>query len=234
MQSIRRSEDRGFADHGWLKSHHSFSFAGYYDPAHLGFANLRVINDDQVAPGMGFGTHPHQDMEIVTYVLRGALAHKDSMGNGSTIHPGDVQRMTAGSGITHSEFNPSPTQAVNFLQIWILPDRTKLQPSYDQAHFSDAQKRDRWCVWASSKKIEGAMQLNADAKISASLMSPAANLRLPTTKNRAGYLHVAYGQVQVGEHELRGGDALKLIDEDELPLRAIVESEVLFFELPKN
>ena len=173
MLTIRKSEERGHADHGWLKSHHSFSFADYFDPAHMGWGNLRVINDDLIAPGGGFGTHPHRDMEIVTYVTTGALAHKDSMGNGTTIPPGDVQRMSAGSGVRHSEFNIAPDQATHLFQIWIEPREKGIAPGYEQKSFADAEKRGRLRLIASPDGADGSVTIHADARSTRDCSTPA-------------------------------------------------------------
>ena len=181
MAEIRRSQDRGYADHGWLKSYHSFSFAGYYDPRHMGFGNLRVINEDRIAPGTGFGSHGHRDMEIISYVLEGALSHKDSMGNETPILPGEVQRMSAGSGVVHSEQNYAKEQTTHFLQIWLLPARTGIEPGYAQKTFSEAQKRGRLCLVASPDGAEGSVPMNADARLYAGLFdgAEAAEVALP-------------------------------------------------------
>jgi quercetin 2,3-dioxygenase len=210
---IRRSEDRGHANHGWLDSFHSFSFADYHDPAHMGFGALRVINEDRVQPGMGFGTHGHRDMEIVSYVLSGALEHKDSMGNGSIIRPGNVQRMSAGTGVRHSEFNPSPTETAHFLQIWIEPDTRGIAPGYEEKTFGEADKRGRLRLIASPDGREGSVTIHQDAA------------------GRRAYVHVARGEVTVNGQPLRAGDALKLAGEPSVRIASGRSAEVLVFDL---
>ena len=232
MIQIRRSDERGHADHGWLNSYHSFSFADYYDPAHVAFGPLRVINEDRVKPGTGFGTHGHRDMEIVSYVLEGALAHKDSMGTGSTIRPGDVQRMSAGRGVTHSEFNASPIDPVHFLQIWIIPGALGTPPGYEQQHFSDAEKRGRLRLIASPDGAEGSVKLQQDARLYAGLFDGAEALQLPWNPQRLLYVHVARGAVTINGHALAAGDALQATDTSELRISAGSGAEVLVFDLP--
>ncbi len=227
----RRSEERGYADHGWLKSHHSFSFAGYYDPEFMGWGNLRVINEDRVAPGMGFGTHGHRDMEIVSYVLSGNLAHRDSMGNVQGIPPGDVQRMSAGRGVTHSEFNHAPDQTTHFLQIWIQPNETGIAPSYEQKAFAPEVKRGRLVPVASGDGRDGSVTLHADATIHAGLFDGAERAQLALAPGRKGYVHVVRGQLTVNGQELSTGDALMLQDEPEVRLEAGQDAEVLVFDL---
>ena len=233
MITLRKSQDRGYADHGWLKSFHSFSFADYHDPAHMGFGNLRVINEDRIAPGTGFGTHGHRDMEIVSYVLEGALAHKDSIGNGAAIVPGEVQRMTAGRGIAHSEYNHAADQTTHFLQIWILPERTGLQPGYEQKAFSPEDKRGRLRLVAAPDGREGAVQLNADASIRAGLFDGAERAELALDANRLTYVHVARGRVSVNGHALDAGDAAKLVGESRLVIDRGSDAEVLVFDLSR-
>src|SRR5690349_1369915 len=199
---IRRANERGFADHGWLRSFHTFSFADYYAPAHMGFRALRVINEDRVQGGKGFGTHPHRDMEIISYVLSGALEHKDSMGTGSVIRPGDVQRMSAGTGVTHSEFNASPTEQVHFLQIWILPDARGHAPSYEQKHFTEAERQGRLRLVASHDGAEGSLTIHQDARIYAGLLAPGQAVPHVFAPKRHGFLHVARGKVTVAGQEL--------------------------------
>jgi redox-sensitive bicupin YhaK (pirin superfamily) len=238
MLTLRKSQDRGQADHGWLKSFHSFSFAGYYDPAHMGFGNLRVINDDTVAAGGGFGTHGHRDMEIVSYVLDGALAHQDSMGNGTAggansgvMRPGDVQRMTAGTGVRHSEFNHSKDSATHFLQIWILPERGGLTPGYEQISVPEASKRGKLALVAAPETVPGAVTLNADARIFAGLFDGAESQELALPAGRLTYVHVARGSVRVNGQQLGAGDALKIRDEARLVIDGGDKAEVLVFDL---
>ena len=231
MLTIRKSEDRGHADHGWLKSHHSFSFADYYDPAHMGWGNLRVINDDLIAPGGGFGTHGHRDMEIVTYVTTGALAHKDSMGNGTTIPPGDVQRMSAGSGVRHSEFNHAPDQATHLFQIWIEPREKGIAPGYEQKRFADAEKRGRLRLIASEDGADGSVTIHADAALYAGLFDGDEAATLPLNPARKAYVHVARGTLAVNGQKLHKGDAALLADEPSLTLSQGHDAEVLVFDL---
>jgi quercetin 2,3-dioxygenase len=232
MNQIRRAQDRGHADHGWLKSFHSFSFADYFDPEHVEFGPLRVINEDRVQPGMGFGTHGHRDMEIISYVLSGELAHKDSIGNGSVIRPGDVQRMSAGSGIRHSEFNPSERQPVHFLQIWIQPDRYGGAPSYEEKRFDDAEKRGRLRLIASADGAEGSVHIQQDARVYAGLFDGGEQAALNIASGRRVYVHVARGAVEVNGTRLSSGDALKLTNETSLRIGAGHDAEVLVFDLP--
>jgi quercetin 2,3-dioxygenase len=232
MQELRRSEDRGYADHGWLRSYHTFSFADYFDDSHIEFGPLRVINEDRVQPGAGFGTHGHRDMEILSYVLEGALAHRDSMGNGSTIRPGDVQRMSAGTGVQHSEFNPSPTEGVHFLQIWIRPDRLGIAPSYEEKHFDAADRRGRLRRIASPDGRDGSVRIHQDASLFAGLFNGNESARLEVAPKRRIYVHVARGSVQANATQLNAGDALKLQNERTLELAAGKNAEVLVFDLP--
>ncbi len=231
MLTIRKSEDRGHADHGWLKSHHSFSFANYYDPAHMGWGNLRVINDDFIAPGGGFGMHGHRDMEIVTYVTTGALAHKDSMGNGTVIPPGDVQRMSAGSGVRHSEFNHAPDQTTHLFQIWIEPREKDITPGYEQKSFADAEKRGRLRLIASPDGADGSVTIHADAALYAGLFDGDEAATLPLNPARKAYVHVACGTLAVNGRNLREGDAALLADESRLTLSDGQDAEVLVFDL---
>jgi redox-sensitive bicupin YhaK (pirin superfamily) len=241
MISLRKSSDRGFADHGWLKSFHSFSFADYYDPARMGVGNLRVINEDRIAPGTGFGTHGHRDMEIVSYVLDGALAHKDSMGNGTAggahagvIVPGDVQRMSAGTGVQHSEFNHAPDRSTHFLQIWIQPDRRGIAPGYEQKHFDAAAKRGRLVVVASpdgARHVPGSVTIHADAAIHAGLFDGAERAELALDPKRQVYVHNVRGQLQANGQRLNAGDALVLSGEAALVLEGGDNAEVLVFDL---
>jgi hypothetical protein len=231
MLEIRRSADRGYADHGWLRSHHSFSFAGYFDPQHVEFGALRVINEDRVAAGAGFGTHGHRDMEIVSYVLEGELEHRDSMGNGSVIRPGDVQRMSAGSGVLHSEMNPTD-RPVHFLQIWIQPSRRGVQPGYEQKYFAPDEKRGRLRLVASQDGREGSVSLQQDARIHAGLFDGAERSTLSVEPGRLLYVHLARGALRANGVELESGDGLKLSDVTRLELEAGRDAEVLVFDLP--
>jgi hypothetical protein len=232
MLTLRRSQDRGHANHGWLDSCHSFSFADYYDPAHMGFGPLRVINEDRVQPGMGFGTHGHRDMEIISYVLEGALEHKDSMGNGSVIRPGNVQRMSAGTGVRHSEYNPSATDPVHFLQIWIEPARRGVVPGYEEKHFDTDSKRGRLRLIASPDGREGSVTIHQDALVYASLLDGAEPVAHALAPGRKAYVHVARGEISVNGEPLRAGDALKAADEAEIRLAGGRGAEVLLFDLP--
>jgi quercetin 2,3-dioxygenase len=232
MNEIRRSNERGYADHGWLKSFHSFSFADYFDPKHVEFGPLRVINEDRVAPGEGFGTHGHRDMEIISYVLDGELAHKDSMGNGSTIRPGDVQRMSAGRGVLHSEFNPSGSNQVHFLQIWIQPDQLRIEPSYEEKRFSNEEKRGRLRLIASPTRADGSVLIHQDAHVYAGLFNGSEEAELTVKPGRRIYLHVARGSVTANTTKLAAGDALKLTDTTRLTLNQGQDAEVIVFDLP--
>ena len=232
MTQIRRSNERGYADHGWLKSFHSFSFASYFDPEHVEFGPLRVINEDRVAPGQGFGTHGHRDMEIISYVLSGELAHKDSMGNGSTIRPGDVQRMSAGRGVLHSEFNPSKDQPVHFLQIWIQPDQQRIEPSYEEKNFSNEEKRGRLRVIASPNRTDGSVLIHQDARLYAGLFTGSESAQLPLSAQRQAYVQVARGSITANGERLATGDALQLTPAQTLVLEDGADAEVLVFDLP--
>jgi quercetin 2,3-dioxygenase len=232
QQQIRRGTDRGFADHGWLRSYHSFSFAGYHDAEHVQFGPLRVLNEDRVVPGAGFGTHGHRDMEILTYVLEGELAHKDSTGTSSTIRPGDVQRMSAGTGVTHSEFNASHERPVHFLQIWILPDREGVAPGYEEQRFEVAARRGRLRLIASPDRSEGSVKLQQDARVYAALLDGAERARLDVAEGRRVYVHVARGHVVANQQALGAGDALKLEGTTRLELSEGIDAEVLVFDLP--
>ncbi|MDC3956454.1 pirin family protein [Polyangium jinanense] len=231
MITLRRSEDRGHANHGWLDSYHTFSFANYYDPAHMGFRSLRVINEDRVSPAQGFGTHPHRDMEILSYVLDGALEHKDSMGTGSVIRPGDVQRMSAGTGVTHSEFNGSRKDRVHFLQIWIVPEARGIAPSYEQKNFSDADKQGRLRLIASRDGRDGSVTIHQDASVYAGLFSEGEEARHTLADGRHAYVHVAKGEVQLGGTVLRAGDGAAVSGEKELVFTGLGKGEVLLFDL---
>ncbi|HKS54188.1 MAG TPA: pirin family protein [Steroidobacteraceae bacterium] len=234
MQEIRRNKERGYADHGWLKSYHSFSFADYYDPQHVEFGPLRVINEDRVAAGQGFGTHGHRDMEIISYVLTGELAHRDSIGNGSTIRPGDVQRMSAGRGVRHSEFNPSSASLVHFLQIWIQPNVQGIEPSYEEKRFTPAEKRGRLRLIASPDQSEGSILLHQDARVYAGLIDGTESAGLDLAPGRLLYVHVARGSVDANGVALEAGDALKLSETQRLQLQHGQEAEVLVFDLPSE
>jgi redox-sensitive bicupin YhaK (pirin superfamily) len=232
MQEVRRSAERGHADHGWLNSYHSFSFADYFDPQHVEFGPLRVINEDRVQPGAGFGTHGHRDMEIITYVLAGELAHKDSMGNGSTIRPGDVQRMSAGSGVQHSEFNASRTELVHFLQIWIQPNVRGIPPEYEEKRFSASDKRGQLRLIASPDRAAGSVLIHQDARVYAGLFDRSEQATLEVEPGRRIYVHAARGSVTANGVELDAGDALKLTDTTMLGLEHGESAEVLAFDLP--
>jgi redox-sensitive bicupin YhaK (pirin superfamily) len=231
MLIVRKSKDRGYADHGWLKSFHSFSFAGYYDPQHMGWGNLRVINEDWIAAGKGFGTHGHRDMEIVTYVLSGMLAHKDSMGNVKTIPPGDVQRMSAGAGVQHSEFNHAPDETTHLLQIWIAPNVTGIQPSYEQKTFSDTEKQGNLRLVASRDGAQGSVLIHADARLYAGLFDADQTAQLTLDPARKCYVHLVRGELAVNGVALATGDAALIEDESHLTLDHAQEAEVLVFDL---
>ncbi len=231
MNALRKSSERGFADHGWLKSFHTFSFAGYYDPKNMGFGPLRVINEDRVAPGEGFGKHPHRDMEIISYVLEGELEHKDSMGTGSIIRPGDVQRMSAGTGVFHSEYNPSPKNGVHFLQIWIEPEKNGIQPSYEQKFFGPEEKRGKLRLIVSPDGREGSVTIHQDAQLYAALVDGEEKITYALAGDRRAYVHVARGSVKVNGQQLGSGDALKVEGEASVILDNGDQAEVLLFDL---
>ena len=231
MLTVRKSNDRGHADHGWLKSFHSFSFAGYYDPQHMGFGNLRVINEDWIAAGKGFGTHGHRDMEIVTYVLNGSLAHKDSMGNVKAIPPGDVQRMSAGTGVQHSEFNHAPNDTTHLLQIWIEPNVTGIQPSYEQKTFVDAEKQGNLRLVASNDGAQGSVTIHADARLYAGLFDGDQTAELTLDPRRKSYVHLVHGELEVNGQMLTTGDAALLDGENQVSLTHGKNAEVLVFDL---
>ena len=233
MIELRKSAERGFADHGWLKSYHSFSFADYVDANHMSFGPLRVINEDRVAAGMGFGKHGHRDMEIISYVLDGALAHEDSMGNGSAIKPGDVQRMSAGTGVTHSEFNHSKVGATHFLQIWITPNVTGIAPSYEEKHFNAAAKRGRLRLIASPDGREGSVVIHQNATLYAGLFDGIEEARLSIANDRLCYVHIAAGSAVVNGQLLGTGDAAKLTDVSTVHIEKGNNAEVLVFDLPQ-
>jgi redox-sensitive bicupin YhaK (pirin superfamily) len=231
MISLRKGNERGFADHGWLRSYHSFSFADYHDPHHMGFGPLRVINEDRVQPGTGFGTHGHRDMEIISYVLDGALEHKDSMGNGSVIRPGDVQRMSAGRGVLHSEFNPSPKDLVHFLQIWIEPNVRGIPPSYEERRFDATAKRGALRLVASPDGRDGSVTIHQDAYVYAALLDGAERVSHSLAAGRRAYVHLARGSVTVNGQPLEAGDALKATELAEIVLEGGKQAEVLLFDL---
>lgn len=232
MLAMRKSSERGHAQHGWLDSYHSFSFADYYDPAHMGFSVLRVINEDRVQPGAGFPTHGHRDMEIVSYILDGALEHKDSLGTGSQIRAGEVQRMSAGRGVTHSEFNASNSELVHFLQIWILPDSTGIAPSYEQTLVPDDEKRGHLRLIAGPKGANGAVTIHQDARIYATILDRDDKLSHALARGRKAYVHCARGSVGVNGIVLKSGDALKIENETSVNLTGIDRGEALLFDLP--
>lgn len=231
MITLRPSQERGYADHGWLKSYHSFSFAGYYDPQHMGWGNLRVINEDWIAPGTGFGTHGHRDMEIVTYVLEGALAHEDSMGHVQAIVPGEVQRMSAGTGVQHSEFNHAPDATTHLLQIWITPDKLGITPGYEQKAIAPADKQGRLCLVAAPEGHGGVVRIQADARLYAGLFDAGQTASLALGVGRKAYVHLVRGALAVNGVPLRTGDAALLADEATVTLADAQEAEVLVFDL---
>jgi quercetin 2,3-dioxygenase len=232
MRTIRRGSDRGHANHGWLDTYHTFSFAEYRDPNHMGFHKLRVMNEDRVAPGQGFGTHPHRDMEIVTYVLEGALEHRDSMGNGEVLRPGEFQRMTAGTGITHSEFNPSATESVHLYQIWLYPSQKGLVPSYEQKAFPDSDKRGRLRLVASPDGADGSLAIHQDARIFLALFECGETLTHELASPRAAWLQVLRGAVRMEGETLRAGDGAAIEEESAVRLEGVEAGEVMLFDLP--
>ena len=231
MITVRHREDRGGGNHGWLNTRHTFSFSDYWDPKWSGFRSLRVINEDRVAPSAGFGMHPHSDMEIITYVLEGKLEHKDSLGTGSVILPGDGQRMTAGRGIRHSEYNPSANEQVHLYQIWILPEKKGLEPSYEQKTFPAEEKQGKLCLIASSDATDGSVKINQDARLYVTLLKPEQQVEHEFGKNRHGWLQVAKGSVEVNGRFLAAGDGAAISDEQKIRLKAEEDSEVLLFDL---
>jgi len=231
MITVRKSTERGHAEHGWLLSYHSFSFADYYNPQEMGWGSLRVINEDRVQPGQGFGTHGHRDMEIISYVIEGQLQHEDSMGNGTIIRPGDVQRMSAGSGIQHSEFNPSPSDPVHFIQIWIEPERKGIKPGYEQKFFTPEDKRGQLRLIASRNGREGSVTIHQDADLYASLLHQNDRIFHRIASGRIAYLHLVRGALRVNGTQLETGDAAKIESEQELVIAADNESELLLFDL---
>jgi redox-sensitive bicupin YhaK (pirin superfamily) len=234
MIQIRKADERGHAEHGWLESWHSFSFAEYHDPAHMGFSVLRVINEDIVAPGTGFGMHSHRDMEIVTYVLSGALQHKDSLGTGAVISAGEVQRMSAGTGIRHSEFNASETEPVHLLQIWILPECAGITPGYEQKLIPDEEKRGRWKAIATRDGRDGSLTIHQDAALYAAILEDGERIQFRPEPGRVQYLQVARGELSMNGEVLSAGDAVAVTDEKELVLAAWGGGEVLLFDLPAS
>jgi quercetin 2,3-dioxygenase len=229
--TVRPAGERGYADHGWLRSFHTFSFADYYDAKHMGFRSLRVINEDRVEAGKGFGRHSHRDMEIVSYVLEGSLEHKDSMGTGSIIRPGDVQRMSAGTGVAHSEFNASKTDLVHFLQIWILPEKNGIAPGYEQKTFTNEDKRGRLRLVASKDGAEGSVVIHSDQRIYAGLFTEGESTTLPLLQGRHAWVHVARGNVRVNAKELGAGDGAALSEESEVRVEGVKDAEILVFDL---
>ena len=228
---IRTSQARGHANHGWLDSYHSFSFANYYDLDWMGFSVLRVINEDVIAPAQGFGMHSHADMEIITYILQGNLAHKDSLGNVEVIRQGHVQRMTAGTGITHSEFNASDSESVHLLQIWILPNQQNLKPSYEDKFFNDAQKQNKWCLLASEKGEEGSLIVHQDMALFAAKISERKSLEYALKENRSAYLQVASGTVEIDQKQLNAGDAAMFDAAQTIQIKSVDNAEILLFDL---
>jgi redox-sensitive bicupin YhaK (pirin superfamily) len=232
MMQVRKARDRGHADHGWLDTYHTFSFADYYDPAHMGFRALRVINEDRVQPGEGFGTHGHRDMEIVTYVLEGALEHKDSMGNGEVLRPGEFQRMSAGTGIRHSEFNPSATEPVHLYQIWLLPRTAGIRPSYEQKFFAEAERRGRLRLVASPDGADGSLTIHQDARVYLATLGAGESVTHPLGKGRHAWLQVLRGRVSANGTPLDTSDGAAVSDERELTAAAERPAEVMLFDLP--
>ncbi len=231
MIAIRRAEDRGHADHGWLNTYHSFSFADYYDPAHMGFRSLRVINEDRVQPGQGFGTHPHRDMEIISYVLEGGLQHRDSMGNGSVIRPGEVQRMSAGTGVTHSEFNASRVELVHFLQIWLYPARNGIVPGYEQKAMDRNDLAGRLRLIASQDGRDGSVTIHTDASLYAGVFNRGMKGELPLPRGRHAWVQIARGKARVNGHELKAGDGVAMSDVPAVLVEGLDACEVLVFDL---
>ena len=231
MLAIRKAEDRGHANHGWLRSNHTFSFADYYDPRHMGFGPLRVINDDTVAGGGGFPPHPHRDMEIISYVIEGALQHQDNMGNGSVIRPGDVQRMSAGPGVVHSEYNASKTEPVHFLQIWIIPSENRLPSGYEQKTFSEEEKRGKLRLVASSDGAEGSVRIQQDARVFATVLEAGQSVQHTVARDRKGWLHVVQGNVDLNGTALKAGDGVAIDGEEALVLGSTSQGEALLFDM---
>ena len=225
------SNTRGAADHGWLKSRHTFSFADYHNPSMMGFAALRVVNEDWIEPGKGFGTHPHRDMEIVTYMIDGALEHKDNMGNGSVIRPGELQRMTAGTGILHSEFNHSNKDQAHLLQIWILPEQEGLEPGYEQKLFPSEQKRNRWCLVSSRDGRDGSLTIHQDLNLYSTVLDEDVEIEFEFDKSRQGFLQVVRGSIEIDDEALVAGDAATMRDQAAFTVRARQDAELLFFDM---
>ncbi len=232
MIKIRRSQERGHANHGWLDSYHSFSFSRYYDPEHMGYSVLRVINEDVIAPAQGFGMHSHKDMEIVTYMLQGAIRHEDSMGNGSVIRAGDVQRMTAGTGVTHSEFNASATEPAHLLQIWLLPERDNIEPGYEEKQFDEAEKQGRWRLIASHDARDGSLLIHQDVDLYATVLAEDERLSYDMEAGRSLYIQVARGSINLSGETLLAGDAAKVDTRQAIELHALAPAELLLFDLP--
>jgi len=231
MYDVRRSDARGHADHGWLDSRHTFSFADYHDPAHMGFRALRVINEDRVAPGRGFGQHPHRDMEILTYVVSGAVQHADSMGNRAVVRPGEIQRMTAGTGVTHSEINPSPAEELHLLQIWIEPDRRGYDPGYEQVRYADRDRNGRLVQLAAREPQSGAVRIHQDVSLWTAALEHGARVVHDLAPGRHGWLQVVEGTVEVAGHTLRAGDGLAVSDEANVAIAGVEPAEILLFDL---
>ena len=231
MIRIRPANERGHADHGWLNTYHTFSFSSYYDPQHMNFRGLRVINDDRIAGGGGFPMHPHRDMEIVSYVVEGALEHRDSMGNGSVIRPGDVQRMSAGTGVTHSEFNPSETEKMRLLQIWIEPGRSGIEPSYEQQHFTADDRKGRLRVVASPDGADGSVTVNTDARIFAALLGPEDTVAHEIAGGRGVWIQVVRGRIRLGDEVLSEGDGAAVEQQASIRIKGESDSEILLFDL---
>ncbi|MEE9305290.1 MAG: pirin family protein [bacterium] len=231
MIAVRKTEDRGHFDYGWLETYHTFSFGAYRDPDHMGFRSLRVINEDRVQPGQGFSTHPHKEMEIVSYVLDGALEHRDSLGNGSVIHAGEVQKMSAGTGVTHSEYNHSQTEIVHFLQIWILPERKGLEPSYEQRSFAEHERRDTLRLIASRDGGDGSVTIHQDVSIYLTVLDPGQQVVHRLSADRHAWVHVARGRVGLNGHGLAAGDGAAVSDEESLTIVGEEAAEVLLFDL---
>lgn len=232
MLSVTRSNERGHVQHGWLDSHHSFSFGSYYNPKQMGFGPLRVINEDIVDASQGFGTHGHENMEIVSYVLSGALEHKDSMGNGSVLRRGQVQRMSAGTGVLHSEFNPSPVEKAHFLQIWLYPNQKDIEPSYEESIFTDEEKQNKWCLIASPDGEQGSVRIHQDAKLFASILDGKEMPEYELASDRIAYIHIVNGDITINGIELHTGDALKISNEQTILVEQAHNTEILLFDLP--
>ncbi|MBW9261554.1 MAG: pirin family protein [Candidatus Thiodiazotropha sp. (ex. Lucinisca nassula)] len=231
MLTVRKANERGHADHGWLNSHHTFSFGSYYDAEHMGISNLRVINDDTVSPGEGFPTHGHSDMEIVSYVLEGALEHKDSMGNGSVIYPGDVQRMSAGTGVRHSEYNPSSEEQVHFLQIWLAPNKVGVEPGYDQQHFPLEERVGKLVLFVSPDGRDGSIATHQDALLYGTVLKAGDTLSHQFEQGRHAYVHLARGKAMVNGQALTAGDGLAMSGEQEVNFEGIEPAEILLFDM---